>query len=172
MGANRRRLLPVAIGLGLITGVFVGAPPVASADSVPVSVATVHGAFYSNPNDSGQLDVPNLATPAFTQDFPVVDFNPPAAAQVTCANNTGVGENSRPFTDVVPSPDGTCSTIVAQGGGLQAGVGSLFSFQAILTANLTVATQGQVTFNFYSDDGWMLGAGQRQGGSDQPSYIS
>lgn len=176
MGAERRRLLPLALALGLVAGGFVGAPSVAIATSVPVSITTVHGAFYSNPNNSGQLDVPNLVTPVFTQDFPVIDFNPPAAAQVNCSNNTGIDENTRPFTDVVPIADGTCTTTQAAGAvGLNvyyAGQGALFSFQAIFTANLTVAAQGQVTFNLYSDDGWMLGAGQRQGGTDQPTYVS
>jgi hypothetical protein len=162
----------LAVALGLLTGAFAGAPPVALADNVPVSIATVHGAFYSNPNNSGALDLSNLVTPVFTQDFPVVDFNPPASAQVSCSNSTGINENSRPFTDVIPNADGTCGTSVAQGGGQQAGVGNLFTFQAILTADLTVAASGQVTFNLYSDDGWMLGAGQRQGGTEQPTYVS
>jgi hypothetical protein len=162
----------MASALVLAAASLAGVPRPALAGAIPVSIASVHGAFYSNPNNSGQLDVSNLVTPVFTQDFPVLDFNPPASAQVRCSNNTGIGENTRPFTDVVPDPDGTCSTVVAQGGGQQAGVGNLFTFQGIFTANLNVAAQGQVTFNFYSDDGWMLGAGKRQGGTEQPSYIS
>src|SRR5437868_13181500 len=118
------------MAFGLATGGLVGAPNVAAAGTIPVSITTAHGVFYSNPNNSGQLDLSNLVTPVFAQDFPVVDFNPPASAQVSCSNSTGINENSRPFTDVVPNADGTCSTIVGQGGGQQAGVGNLFSFQA------------------------------------------
>jgi hypothetical protein len=174
-----RNLLSLLLALGLVAGGLAVKTNVAIAATIPVSISSVHASFYSNPNNSGRLDLSNLATPVFTQDFPVVDFNPPSAAQVSCSNNTGINENSRPFTDVVPQPDGTCTTNPAQGlGGQfgltveQAGLNDLFTFQAIFTANLTVGAQGQVTFNLYSDDGWMLGAGQRQGGTEQPSYVS
>src|SRR5207248_9904228 len=102
----------------------------------------------------------------------VIDFDPPVSAQVNCSNSTGVNEFTRPFTAITPNPDGTCSTAAAQGNGLAAGSGTLSSFQAIFTADLSVAAAGQVTFNFYSDDGWMLGAGPRTGGTEQPSYVS
>ena len=59
MGAERRRLLPFGLALGLVAGRFVGASPVAIAASVPVSITTVHGAFYSNPNNSGQQSIAN-----------------------------------------------------------------------------------------------------------------
>jgi len=172
MGAVWRNLLSVALAWGLATGGLVGLPNAAVAASVPVSIGAVNGAFYANPNNSGSLDLSNLVTPVFSQSFPVIDFDPPASAQVTCSNSTGIDENYRPFTDVIPNSDGTCSTSTVQGNGQQAGVGNLFTFQAILTANLAVAAPGQVTFNLFSDDGWMLGVGPRQGGTEQPSYVS
>lgn len=176
--AGSRGLRVTARGLVLAAAVLLLPLATRAAATGPpqVSISSVRGAFYLNPNNSGALDPSYLTSPAFTQDFPVIDFNPPAAAQVGCSNVTGVDETTRPFTDVVPEPDGTCSTVVAQGGGAQAGTGDLpaglFAFQAVFTANLQVAQPGQVTFNLFSDDGWMLGAGPRQGGTEQPAYIA
>lgn len=171
-----RRVRSVILAALIVATFAVTGTPAVAGSSPQVSISTVHGGFYPNPGDSGPLDLSQLSSPVFTEDFPVIDFNPPMSAQVSCSNNTGVNENTRPFTDVIPNADGTCSTLVAQGGGQQAGVGDLpgglFAFQAIFTANLSVAAAGQVTFNFFSDDGWMLGAGQRQGGTDQPAYVS
>jgi hypothetical protein len=46
-------------------------------------------------------------------------------------------------------------------------------FQATFTAKLTVASSGDVTFNFFSDDGWILASGPEQSNpSSQPSYVS
>src|SRR5438105_3523681 len=72
----------------------------ASTSSPPISIGMVHGQFYPNPNDSGSLDLGYLTSPVFAEDFSVIDFNPPAAAQVNCSNGTGIDENTRPFTDV------------------------------------------------------------------------
>ena len=73
---------------------------------------------------------------------------------------------------MVPNPDGTCSTQVAAGNTLQAGTGTLSSFEAVFTTNLTVDSAGQVTFDLFSDDGWILGLGQQAGGTAQPTYVS
>jgi hypothetical protein len=143
-----------------------------AASVVPVSIGTVQATFYPNPNNSGTFDPSVLSTPSFAQQFPVIDFNPPVSAQVNCSNPTGINESTRPFTDVVPNPDGTCSLVVAQGNSVQAGVSSLYTFQAVFTANLSVANAGQVTFNFFSDDGWILSSGPQLNGSAQPTYVS
>ena len=151
------------------------------ADTPIVSISTVSGAFYSNPNNSGAFDTSQLSNAVFTQSFPVIDFNPPASAQVACSNSTGVDESLRPFTDVIPNSDGACSTQVAEGNGLQAGVNNpncqntpsspcLFTFEAVFLANLNISAPGQVTFNFFSDDGWVLGLGSQSG--NQPTYVS
>jgi hypothetical protein len=171
----RRSLLAAATALmvGLLT---TAAPKVASSAAAftqpSVTIGTVAGTFYPNSNNSGAFDTSQLASPAFTQSFPVIDFNPPSSAQVNCTNSTGVDENTRPFTDVVPNSDGSCSTLVAAGNGVQAGTGSLYTFEAVFQSTLTVDSPAQVTFNFFSDDGWILGLGQQQGGTAQPTYVS
>ncbi len=58
---------------------------------------------------------------------------------------------------------------MAQGNGYQAGSGALYSFNAVFTGSYTVAAPGDVAFNFYSDDGFIFGAGGgavRVGGAD------
>lgn len=157
----------------LLAGMSVGGlrPRNARADAggqPPVTIGPVSAAFYPNPHNSGAFDPGVLGGgPAFTQQFPEIDFNPPGSAQVTCSSGTGVNEYTRPFSDVVQYSDGSCGTIATQ-----AGIGSMYSFQMVATANLVVAAAGQVTFNFFSDDGWILGAGPRVGGSEQPAYVS
>jgi len=69
-----------------------------------------------------------------------------------------IGVNTRPFTDVTTDLNGNFTgSIVVQGNGLQAGVGALFNFQAVFTGSYTVAAAGNVTFNFFSDDGFIFG---------------
>lgn len=140
----------------------------------PISIGAVYGSFYNNSSyGNGAFDVASGTTPVFTQIFPTIDFNPPADANVQqhCSTLTGINEFSRPFTDVDPNQDGSCTNIAAHGNGLQAGVGSLDAFEAAFTSTLTVAAPGQVTFNLYSDDGWVLSVGADAAG-DQPTYLS
>ncbi|HWO44722.1 MAG TPA: hypothetical protein VNO87_03915, partial [Methylomirabilota bacterium] len=110
------------------------------AAAAPVTIGNVQGAFYTNPTNIGAFDPSVLTSPAaFTQQFPVIAFNPPVGA-VSCSNNTSADVNlfSRPLTDVVPNPDGTCSLAPAMGNGFQAGIDPLFNFQAVFTAELNV----------------------------------
>src|SRR2546425_5846444 len=147
------------------------APLAAEATAPSVTIGTVHGTFYANPSDTGGFDPAHLpALPAFSQDFPVIAFDSPPSQQV-CSNNTGVNTAARPFTDVVPNPDGTCSPIVAQGPGGRAGVSPLASLEAASPADLTVGAAGLVTFNVLADDGWVLAAGPSASGS-QPAFVS
>jgi RHS repeat-associated protein/uncharacterized repeat protein (TIGR01451 family) len=105
-------------------------------------------AFAANPGD----------TPAFRQTFPTLNFNPPAG--VVNHNISGVAPTTRPFTDVTTDGAGNFSgTIVAQGNGLQAGVGTLASFDAVFTGTFVVAKAGDVTFNVLANDGFLLGIG-------------
>ena len=133
-----------SMGVVVATGLLLEIPvsPAHATTAPTVTIGTVNGTFYFNPNDSGAFDTSQLSNPVFTETFPVVDLNPPASAQVSCSNSTGVDENTRPFTDLVPNPNGTCSTIVAQGNGQQAGVGDLpagmVAFQAVFLASFTV----------------------------------
>jgi hypothetical protein len=159
----------------VLAGFFTTGIAAAPAAAEPnVTISTVSSSFYENPSNSGAFDSAQLSSPPlFSQSFPVIDFNPPANAQVKCTNGTGVEPNTRPFTDVAPRPDGTCSTLPATDGlFLQAGLGVLFEFEAVFSANLTIDAPGQVTFNFFSDDGWVLGAGQQVNGTAQPTYVS
>ena len=148
------------------------ATPTLADSPTPLSLGPVTGTFYPNPAGSGSFDASQLSNPAFTETFSVINFDPPQAAQATCSSQTGINEFTRPFTDVIPAANGSCTTQVVEGNGLQAGSGPLYAFEAVFTSNLTVASAGNVSFNFYSDDGWILAAGPVVGGSAQPTYVS
>lgn len=112
--------------------------------------------FFSN--GSGVFNTPPTATPVFLQAFPTINFNPPAGT--IPGNTSGVGVFTRPFTNVTTDLNGNFTgTIVAQGNGLQAGVDSLFNFQAVFTGSLTVAGAGDLVISFFSDDGFIFGVG-------------
>jgi RHS repeat-associated protein/uncharacterized repeat protein (TIGR01451 family) len=121
----------------------------------PVTTTTVLAQFFAS-DGSSLFNTPKTATPVFSQIVPTINFNPPAG---TVPHNTsGVGVVSRPFTNITTDLQGNFTgAIVAEGNGLQAGVGSLFVFQLVLTGSFTVASGGDVTFNFFSDDGFVFG---------------
>lgn len=122
-----------------------------------ISTSTVFARFFAS-DGSGAFDTPATATPAFTQSFPTINFNPPAGT--VPGNNTGIGVNTRPFIDVTTDLNGNFTgTIIAQGNGLQAGNGSLFTFQAVFEGSFTVASAGDVVLSFFSDDGFIIGIG-------------
>lgn len=138
---------------------------------VSAAIERVTGSFFANPSNSGAFVTSPSTPPVFSEQFPVIDFNPPGGASTFCRNSTGINENARPFADVVPQPDGTCAAQVAQSvdGSQQAGVGNLGAFQAVFTSTLDVSGAGYATFNFFSDDGWVFAIGPSANG-DQPSY--
>ncbi|MEA2561003.1 MAG: mucin9 [Acidobacteriota bacterium] len=112
--------------------------------------------FFSN--GSGVFNTPAGTEPAFIQAFPTINFNPPAGT--IPGNTSGIGVNSRPFTNVTTDLNGNFTgTIIAQGNGLQAGVGSTFDFQAVFTGSFTVASAGDMVISFFSDDGFIFGVG-------------
>lgn len=122
-----------------------------------ISTSTIFGRFFTS-NGSGSFNTPPTATPAFTQSFPTIDFNPPAGT--IPGNTSGIGVNTRPFFDVTTDLNGNFTgTIMAAGNGVQAGVGTLFTFQAVFTSTFTVASAGNVVLSFFSDDGFILGVG-------------
>ena len=135
-----------------------------------VSTSQLKGRFFRNPANSGIFRATPADTSVFAQDFPTINFNPPAGS-VPCSNATGIGVSSRPFTDVIPQPDGSCVTIPAQGNGYQTGIGELYNFQAVFLGTFTVSGPMRVTFNFYSDDGWILALGPNPAGQ-KPSFVS
>jgi RHS repeat-associated protein/uncharacterized repeat protein (TIGR01451 family) len=121
----------------------------------PISTTTINGRIFAS-NGSGPFNTPPTATPAFVQNFPTINFNPPTGTVPGMPGSIGV--NTRPFTDVTTDLNGNFTgSIVVQGNGLQAGVGALFNFQAVFTGSYTVAAAGDVTFNFFSDDGFIFG---------------
>jgi RHS repeat-associated protein len=119
-----------------------------------ISTKTIWGRFFTADNSGIFKATPN-DTPVFDMPFPTINFNPPTGA--VPGNTSGVNVNTRPFTDVTTDINGNFTgTIVAQGNGFQAGVGPLFNFAAVFTGEYVVASPGNVTFNFYSDDGFVF----------------
>ncbi len=125
--------------------------------SQPVSTSTVYGVFFPTDNQCA-FDAVEAKIPAFNETFPTINFNPPAGT--IPENTSSVNVNSRPFTDVTTDLNGNYTgTIVAEGNGYQAGVGSMNYFEAVFTGELTVASAGNTVFNFYDDDGFIFGIG-------------
>lgn len=146
------------------------------APSMQVSTTTVYARFFTS-NGSGTFTATPAQTPAFVQVFPTINFNPPQGS-IPGAPPT-VNVSSRPFTDVTTDLNGNYTgTIVAEGEGVQAGVNTLFSFNAVFTGTFIAAQAGDVTFRFFSDDGFIFSAGNgatRVGGADvgiPPSGVS
>jgi RHS repeat-associated protein/uncharacterized repeat protein (TIGR01451 family) len=131
-----------------------GVPP----EIQPVTSTTVQGNFFAEPASAQTFVAAKTDTPAFSQNFPTINFNPPAG--VVPHNISAVGSQTRPFTDVTTDLVGNfAGTIPAQGGIYQAGVGPLQSFDAALQASFIVQAAGDVTFVIYHDDGFILGIG-------------
>ncbi|MDQ6883677.1 MAG: hypothetical protein M3077_05485, partial [Candidatus Dormibacteraeota bacterium] len=124
-----------------------------------VTTTPVQGNFYAEPTNPQSLAVTPQSVPDFSQTFPNIAFNPPSGT----IPHSPVGlptDQTRPFTDVTTDLNGNYSgTIVAQGNSLQAGLGNMTNFNAVFTANLVVAQAGDVTFNFFVDDGFLFGVG-------------
>jgi len=124
----------------------------------PIATTPAQGSFYSESSTQATFVAKPGDTAAFQQSFPTINFNPPA--NTVPHNVSGVGPQTVPFTDVTTDAVGNfAGTIVAQGHGVQAGVGPLTSFDAVFTANFVMAQPGDVTFNIMADDGFMLGVG-------------
>lgn len=125
--------------------------------SMQVSTTTVYARFFTS-NGSGAFTATPSQTPAFEQVFPTINFNPPAGTIPGAP--PGVNFNSRPMLDVTTDLNGNYTgSIVAEGQGVQAGVGTLFNFNAVFTGTFIIAQAGDLTFRFFSDDGFILGIG-------------
>jgi RHS repeat-associated protein len=145
----------------------------AAAGINPVATTTVEGNFYAAEPSATTFTAKPGDKPAFAQSFPTINFNPPnplltghglrgeeLPIGTVPGNISGVGPQTRPFTDITTDLAGNFSgTVVAKGNGLQAGVGSLTGFDAALTAKFIVSKAGDVTFNIVHDDGFLLGIG-------------
>ena len=124
----------------------------------PITSTTVQGNFFAEPATAQTFVAVKGDTPAFLQNFPTINFNPPAGT--VPHNISGVGPQTRPFTDVTTDLVGNfAGTIPAQGGIYQAGVGPLQSFDAALQASFIVQAASEVTFVIFHDDGFILGIG-------------
>ena len=100
----------------------------------PIATTPVQGNFYAESASAQTFVAKPGDTAAFQQAFPTINFNPPANS--VAHNVSGVGPTTTPFTDITTDAVGNfAGTIVAQGNGLQAGVGTLTSFDAVLTGN-------------------------------------
>jgi len=178
MPRARLRSVSVALLCGVaLTLSLAGGPASAHVHSAPPRSAptfgTVYGRFFPNPTDSGPFTVTPSTPVSFTQQFPVILFNPPSDANVHCTPPPAppVTEATRPMVDVIPQSDGTCATEVVAGNGYQAGVGPLFQFEAVFLSTVTVAAAGDATFGLLADDGWTLAMGPDAAGR-QPTYAA
>ena len=123
-----------------------------------ISTTPADGTFFAEPASACSVIAKPGDMAAFGQTFPTIDFNPPSGT--VNHNISGVGPSTRPFTDVTTDQVGNFSgTIIAQGNGVQAGLGSLSSFDAVFTASLTITKPGDVTFGVVADDAFLLGIG-------------
>ena len=145
-----------------------------------IFITSVDGQFFEGDANTCTFNVTTATPPAFTEPtyFPVINFNPEL-------NKSGCGSppgpNTRPFTDLVPSVGSTpCATIQAQDNlsatpTLYAGMppenGPLYNFHAVFTGQFYVPSAGNVTFNLYADDAWVLGIGPRIGGPGGPAAL-
>lgn len=178
LSPKRGGVLAAPVLVGILTFIFLGksihlAPARAATQvrALPASsISNILATFYPNPADSGTFNVDPTISPAFTQTFPTLDFNPPANFQF-CSTSSGIDEHTRPFTNLSQNADGSCTTIVAQGNGEQAGINDLYSFQAEFLATLVVPQAGQFDMNIYADDGWILSLGADSNGN-QPVYVA
>ncbi|HEX3130445.1 MAG TPA: Ig-like domain-containing protein, partial [Thermoanaerobaculia bacterium] len=122
-----------------------------------VSTTTVRGRFFTAPNNGAFTATPTM-TPVFEQFFPTINFNPPSGT--VPGNTSGVNELTRPMYNVTTDLNGNFTgTILARGNGATLGTNFMTNFNAVFTGTFTVATAGNITFNFYSDDGFIFGIG-------------
>lgn len=134
-------------------------PPAVPAIVGEVASEALQGNFYAEPTGTSSFVATPSDTPAFGQQFPTIDFNPPPGV-VNGEPPSGPSPGSRPFTDVTTDVVGNyAGTIVAQGEGVQAGVGTLENFDAVFTSSFIVSKPGDITFDIYSSDGFLLGVG-------------
>lgn len=151
--------------------------PLAANSTPTIYVTNVDGRFFYPPGgtQTAVVIVTTQTPPAFTQRFPLINFNPPQS--YACASAT-VYSFTHPLTDADES--NPCALIPAQATApaptptlLQAGVGPLVGYQAVFLTNLYVSQAADVTFHVQSDDSFIWGIGPRIGDpSAQPTRVS
>ena len=126
-------------------------------------------AYYATPLTPGQVaahyqaaEGSNASEAAYTEavqnDGPAafypLDGSPPRP------DRWFVDSTTRPFTDLTTDAIGNVNgALVAQGNGLQAGVGAAGELRCRVHGELRVAQAGDVTFRIDSRDGFLLGVG-------------
>lgn len=139
--------------------------PVSITWSAPVAAAAtsvVTGNFFPEPSTATSFVARPGDTPAFTQSFPDIAFNP---AQGLLPIPPGAPDPTTvPFTDVVTDPGGAyAGTLPATGNGFQAGAttaaGDLTSFDAVFQGTLDVSQPGYLTIGVIAADGFIFGVG-------------
>ena len=81
-----------------------------------ISTHTVLGRFFANTGSSCSLITPPTATPIFSQEFPTIEFNPPAST--INGNTASVDDTTRPLTNITTDLNANFTTaIVSQGNG-------------------------------------------------------
>jgi hypothetical protein len=131
-----------------------------------ITTTAARGRFFVG-DGSCTFDTVPTATPAFTQDFPSITFNPPANF---VPGNSTITDFTVPFTDVTTDKNGNFTgAIVAQGNGYQAGAGAMSTaFQAEFSGSFVVSKSGNFILNTIDDGGFILGIG---GGATRISGI-
>ena len=127
----------------------------------PVSTTVVQGNFFTNDANSCTFDINagNAPPPLFSQTFPNIMFNSEFPSTVP-HNISGVVDNTRPFTDLTTDVNGNYNgQIIAQGNGVQAGLGPLVNFYGVFTGSFVVNQPGDLTFRILHDDGYIFGVG-------------
>ncbi len=152
-------------------------PPNPTNTPFPLLITSVDGRFFPNTGNICTFSVTTATPAAFSEQFPVVGFNPPGGVSIGCPGSAN--ESTHPFTDVLPGTPGTpCvqqpaqfpwpGTPTVQAGG----VGSLDPFYGVFKGQFYAGESGEVTFKFWSDDGWVLGIGPKvNGNGEQPLYV-
>lgn len=122
-----------------------------------VSTTTVTARFFAG-SGNGYFDIPENRQPLFTQYFPTINFNP-APGTVNGSGASGVSTSTRPMVNVTTDFQGNYTgTIVSGGNGYRPGQ-NLHPSAATFSGNFLVKAAGEVTFDFFSDDGFMFGIG-------------
>jgi len=122
----------------------------------------VDGEFFAEPAGETSFVAEPGDTPAFSQSFPDVAFNPPAGL---VAEPPGAPSPSTvPFSDVVTDDGGAfAGTMPAEANGFQAGAnttaGDLTNFDAVFSGSVSIGKAGYLSLGVISGDGFILGVG-------------
>jgi RHS repeat-associated protein len=134
-----------------------------------IATTTVWARFFTNPTGSIVFDKQPTDTPAFTQTFPTLNFNPVSGS----VPGSPINQDTRPFTNVTTDQNGNYTgSIVAQGNGYVAGTGTLAGLEAVFSGKFVVKNASTLTLSIYSDDGFSWGVGPDEQGHQPTGSVS